>query len=102
MTSTHNRVSPVSKQLWRSGLIVLLALMVVASALAVVYAKFESRVLFTELQQLNKVQDRMDVEWSQLQLEQSTWAAHGRVERTARKQLGMVLPEPAQVVVIRP
>ena len=84
------------------GVILLLTSLVVTSALAVVYAKFESRVLFAELQQLNKVQDRLDVEWSQLQLEQSTWAAHGRVERTANKRLGMLLPEPARVVVIRP
>ena len=29
-------------------------------------------------------------------------AAHGRIERAARKRLDMVLPEPAQVVVVRP
>ena len=89
-------------QALQAGVMLLLAMLVVVSALAVVHAKFESRVLFSELQQLNKVQDKLDVEWSQLQLEQSTWAAHGRVERTARKRLGMVLPEPAHVVVIRP
>ncbi len=102
MTSVKNKTATVSGQAWRSGLIVLLALLVLASALAVVYAKFQSRVLFAELQALNKTQDRMDVEWGQLQLEQSTWATHGRIESAARKRLDMVLPEPDQVVVVRP
>lgn len=87
---------------WRTGLTVILALVVLASALAVVYAKYQSRTLFAELQDLKRAQDQMDVEWGQLQLEQSTWAAHGRVESIARKRLGMVLPEPQQVVVIKP
>ncbi len=86
----------------RISLVALLGLAVLGSALAVVYAKFQSRSLFAELQALRKVQDKMDVEWGQLQLEQSTWATHGRVESAARKRLGMVLPEPHQVVVVRP
>ena len=74
---------------------------VVFSALMVVNAKYQSRVLFVELQELQQVRDRMDEEWGRLQLEQSTWATHGRVENTARKRLQMVLPEPENVVVIR-
>ncbi len=84
------------------GLVAVLGLTVVVSALAVVYSKFQSRVLFTELQDLSQAQDRMDVEWGQLQLEQSTWAAHGRIERLASKRLQMVLPEAAQIVVVSP
>lgn len=86
----------------RNSLFVVLGSAVLLSALAVVYAKFQSRSLFVELQALTKAQDKMDVEWGQLQLEQSTWATHGRVESAARKRLGMVLPEPQQVVVIKP
>jgi cell division protein FtsL len=83
-------------------LVAVLGVAVVISALGVVYAKFQSRTLFAELQDLNKAQDRMDVEWGQLQLEQSTWSTHGRIESQARTRLGMVLPEPEKVVVIRP
>lgn len=90
----------VSNQLRQMGLVALLGLTVVVSALAVVYVKFESRVLFVELQALGQAQDQMDVEWGQLQLEQSTWAAHGRIERLASKRLQMVLPEAAQIVVV--
>jgi len=92
----------VSDQSWQTGFVVVLSLAVVLSALAVVYAKFQSRVLFVELQGLSKAQDRMDVEWGQLQLEQSTWAAHGRIERLAQQRLQMVMPEASQIVVVRP
>jgi len=92
----------VSGPSWQPGFVVVLSLAVVLSALAVVYAKFQSRILFTELQGLSKAQDRMDIEWGQLQLEQSTWAAHGRIERMAYQRLQMVLPEAGQIVVVSP
>lgn len=92
----------VSDQSLQAGFVVVLGLAVVLSALAVVYAKFQSRILFAELQGLSKSQDRMDVEWGQLQLEQSTWAAHGRIERLAHQRLQMVLPEASQIVVVSP
>ncbi len=81
--------------------VALLAVAVLVSALAVVYAKHKSRALFAELQGLRQAQDQMDVEWSQLLLEQSTWATHGRVESVARNRLDMQLPEPGQVVIIK-
>jgi cell division protein FtsL len=82
-------------------LIVLLVL-TVASALAVIYAKHESRTLFVELQGLHKARDDMEIEWGQLQLEQSTLATHGRIERKAGAKLGMVIPEANQVVILQP
>lgn len=83
-------------------LMLLLGAAVMVSALAVVYAKYQSRTLFVELQGLNKGRDAMGIEWGQLQLEQSTWTDNGRVEEIARTRLGMLLPEPKQVVVVRP
>ncbi len=92
----------VPDQAWQGGFVVVLGLAVVLSALAVVYVKFQSRILFAELQGLSKSQDRMDVEWGQLQLEQSTWAAHGRIEHMAHQRLQMVLPGANQIVVVSP
>jgi cell division protein FtsL len=83
-------------------LLALLALGVLMSATAVVYAKYASRKHFVELQQLRAQRDAVDVEWGRLKLEQSTWAAHGRVERLARKKLDMHLPATSEVVVVRP
>ncbi len=83
-------------------LTLLLAGVVVVTSLAVVYAKHESRLLFGELQALEAERDRMDTEWGQLQLEQSTLTTHGQIEQAARVRLGMVIPSPDQVVMVRP
>lgn len=82
--------------------VTVLMVLVVMSALGVVYAKHQSRKLFVELQALHKTRDAMDIEWGQLQLEQSTLATHSRIEGTSGAKLGMVIPEANQVVVLKP
>ena len=83
------------------GLLMALVLAVLASAVGVIYAKHEGRKQFVQLQALEKERDQMNVEWGQLQLEQGTWATHSRVERVARKRLGMKMPDAESVVIIR-
>lgn len=85
----------------RSGLLVAMVLAVLASAIAVIEVKHESRKRFVELRALEKARDAMNVEWGQLQLEQGTWATHSRVERLARKKLHMVIPDMQSVVIIK-
>jgi len=75
--------------------------LVLASAIVLVYGKHQSRKLFVELQQLKHQVDALNTEWSQLQLEQSAWSGHGRIERVARNKLSMVMPESADVVFIK-
>ncbi len=70
------------------------------SAILLIYSKHQSRKLFVELQQLKHQVDALNTEWSQLQLEQSAWSGHGRIERIARNRLSMVMPEPADVVFV--
>ncbi len=79
--------------------LILVALML-SSALGVVYAKHSSRKLFVELQQLEASQDDMNIEWGQLQLEQSTLTTHGQVEQFARERLGMYTPDPQSIVML--
>ncbi len=74
-----------------------LGLAVVASAVATVYTKHESRKLYAELQVLQRERDRLEMEWGQLQIEQSTWSTHARVERMAREEIGMGEPRPEQL-----
>jgi len=74
--------------------------LVLASAILLVYSKHQSRKLFVELQQLKHQVDALNTEWSQLQLEQSAWSGHGRIERIARKRLSMVMPESVDVVFV--
>ena len=75
---------------------------VMVSSLQVINAKHQNRQAFIELQNLKKQQDEMETEWGQLQLEQATWAAHGRVEKIASKQLEMVIPPTGSVSIIKP
>lgn len=80
----------------------LLTLLVIISALSVVYVKHENRKHFVELQGLQKQRDAMNIEWGQLQLEQSTWATQSRIEDVARKRLDMVNVPQEQVVIVKP
>lgn len=83
------------------GVIVVLLLANVVTALAVVRARHGNRTEFVELQQLETHRDALEVEWGQLQLEQSAWATHGRIEQLARKELDMVIARGDDVVVLR-
>ena len=76
----------------------LLLTMVISSALAVIYVKHESRILFAELRDTQKLQDQEIIEWGRLQLQNSTLATHSNVESRARKILKMRLPDQVQVV----
>ena len=71
------------------------------SAFAIVYSKHQSRKLFVELQTVRKQIDELNIEWGRLQLEQSAWSAHGRIESIARKRLSMKLPDANEIVYIR-
>jgi len=80
----------------------LLVLILIACALGVVTSQHKARKLFIELQQEQEKTKQMDVEWDQLQLEQSTWAMHSRIEKIATKYLKMHVPEPARIQVVSP
>ena len=72
--------------------LILLALLL-ASALATVASTHRARKLFIALENGQAEQKRIEVEWGQLQLEQSTWAKHALVEGLATRQLGMRVPD---------
>ena len=83
-------------------LIALLALLLFASSLGVVFSTHQARRLFVELQGLQQIRDELNTDWGKLQLEQSTWATHGRIETIANNQLDMVIPPPGAVVIVQP
>ena len=84
-------------------LIVLLLLTpaLIGTALGVVYTQHLSRSLVVKLQEQKQQRDELNIEWSRLLLERSTWATHARVERLAREQLGMHSPSFAEMEVVR-
>lgn len=81
---------------------VALTLALVVSALAVVHTVWRNRTLFAQLQQLRQQRDKLNVQWGRLQLEESTWATHARIQQVAREQLGMHMPQKIQRVVVEP
>ena len=74
----------------------LLALLVVCG-LSLVTSRYQARKLFVDLEREQSQSRAYDVEYGQLQIEQSTWAMPGRVEKIAREQLHMQLPTPARL-----
>ena len=78
----------------------LLLAVLVACALSLVTSRHQARKLFVELEREQKQTQAYDVEYGQLQLESSTWAAPGRIEKVAREQLRMQLPGPGRIQVI--
>ena len=78
-----------------AGILVLCALMLVTS-------QHKARKLFVELQKQQEVAKQFEVEYGQLQLEQSTWAMHSRVEKIASNNLQMRVPPSTRVHLVPP
>lgn len=74
----------------------------IACALALVTSQHQARRLYVELQKEQERAKQIEVEWGQLQLEQSTWATPARVEKLATHSLGMRVPPPSRVQVVHP
>jgi cell division protein FtsL len=58
--------------------------------------------MFVELESLNAQRDNLEIEWGQLQLEQSAWSTHAFVERVASTKLRMATPPPKDIEIISP
>lgn len=78
----------------------LLVAVLIVCALGVVTSQHKARKLYVELQQEQSAAKQMDVEWGQLQLEQSTWAMHSRIEKIAGTYLQMRVPESSRIQVV--
>ena len=78
----------------------LLLAVLVACALSLVTSRHQSRQLFVELEREQSRTRAYEVEYGQLQLEQSTWSMPARVEKIAREQLKMQVPGAGRVAVV--
>ncbi len=79
--------------------LVLLAI-VIGCALGVVTAQHQTRESYMALQRRQAQAKQIEVEWGRLQLEQSTWAMHSRIEKIATGYLHMFVPDPSQVRLV--
>ena len=80
---------------------VLLIIAVLATGFSVVSVKNMNRHLVYELTSLQKDRDALHLQWGQLLLEQNTWATQARVQHIAQSQLGMGIPAPQSVVILK-
>ncbi|MEE9425975.1 MAG: cell division protein FtsL [Methylococcales bacterium] len=78
----------------------LLIVFVVISALGVVYTKYNSRLLFGEIQRLQTRVEQAETERGNLQLEFTTLAGRHQLERKAKNELDMIYPDPASIVYL--
>jgi len=82
------------------GVVLVLAGLVMASAIAVVETKHQSRSLFVTLEALRSERDELNTDWSRLRLEQGALATHSRIERIARDDLSLRVPEVDDTTVL--
>lgn len=76
--------------------------MFLISSLAVVMNKYHSRSLFIEIQKQEKMLDKYEVEWGQLQLELTTLTEESKIERIAKKKLKLTMPQREKTIYIKP
>lgn len=84
----------------KNFLVVMLFLLVLASSLSVVYLRNIERHYYSVNQTLVKQHNQIEIEKSQLLLEQGMWSAPRRVQKVANNRLGMVSSEPKAIIVI--
>lgn len=75
---------------------VVLSTLVVGCALSVVNARYQARHLFIELERLQQQARQLDIDWAQLQLDQSALGKNERIEQIARSELNMTPLTPAR------
>jgi cell division protein FtsL len=75
---------------------IVLAAALVMSALSLVSAQYERRNLLSELDKLEHHAKQLDIDWAQLQLDQSTLGKNARIEQIARTDLNMAPLTPAR------
>ncbi len=84
-----------------SRLLIALSLLLLFSGLSVVSVTHQNRVAFNALQELQDESNALQVELGQLLIEQSTFGLEDRIELAAENSLGLELPDPGEIVVLR-
>jgi cell division protein FtsL len=72
------------------------------SALAVIYSKYYSRLMFIEIQKQERALDQYEVEWGQMELELTMLAEQNRLEIVAQKELKLMMPLREKIIYIKP
>jgi len=78
-----------------------LAVLLMVSAFFLVTARFQSRLLYTQLDRLEDQARQLDTDWRRLQLERAELARHARIDHVARHELDMISGSPDRTIYIR-
>jgi cell division protein FtsL len=81
--------------------LIILYILVIVSALALVYTRITTRHQYLSLQALQQERDRLNVEWGRLLLQEARYAEPRYIEKRAREQLGMRVPVREEMMVVR-
>ncbi len=79
--------------------LILLAVLILC-AIGLVSSQHQARKLFISLEEENERARQLEVEFGQLQLEQSTWAMHSRIEKIATQSLRMRVPDARRIQLV--
>lgn len=94
------RLAVAGQVRWQASLVALWAA-VLATAISVVYTSHLCRQLYGELSLLEREENSLQVEWGRYLLEQSSWASLSHIEQLAVSKLGMHVPAPGEIVMVR-
>jgi cell division protein FtsL len=83
-------------------LVAVLWVAALGSAAGAIWCKHRAREMFVQLETLNARRDNLEIEWGQLQLEQSAWSTHAFVERVASAKLHMATPPAKEIEIVSP
>ena len=75
---------------------IVLTVALVGCALSVVNARYQARHLLIESERLSQHARQLEIDWAQLQLDQSALGKNDRIEQIARTSLNMVPLSPAR------
>jgi cell division protein FtsL len=78
----------------------LMVVLLLVSAFSIVYAKDLGRRLFIQYQDQQQQKENAIIEWNKLLLEQGAWSAQLRIQKMAGEELGMVVPQAGDIVLI--
>ncbi|MDP4590312.1 MAG: cell division protein FtsL [Burkholderiaceae bacterium] len=78
-----------------------LALILMLSALSLVTARYQARQLFMQNEQFKSQARELDIDWRRLQIERAEWSRNARVDQLAREELKMVPIVPERTIYIR-
>ena len=80
--------------------VIILSVLIVASAVAVVAVRHQNRLVFVELQNHERQREELQTQWGRLIIEKATWTRQHNVADDAAKTLEMAVPEPDQVITL--